>query len=91
IEGARSGRASGGTPEKPGFLRLSRKKCAIDDSKKVNADARLAGGQHFFPCKTLEALGVYKGYSPKSFWFSQKIEADSPAPPVAGMRPDSEP
>jgi hypothetical protein len=28
IVGARSGRASGGTPEKPGFLRLCRKKCA---------------------------------------------------------------
>ncbi|MDR1931793.1 MAG: methyl-accepting chemotaxis protein, partial [Spirochaetales bacterium] len=41
-EGARSGRASGGTPEKPGFLRLSRKKCAIDDSKKVNADALMS-------------------------------------------------
>jgi hypothetical protein len=28
IGGARSGRASGGTPAKPGFLRLGRKKCA---------------------------------------------------------------
>ncbi|MDR1931845.1 MAG: alpha-hydroxy-acid oxidizing protein, partial [Spirochaetales bacterium] len=44
-EGARSGRASGGTPEKPGFLRRSRKKCAIDDSKKVNADALPCPGQ----------------------------------------------
>jgi hypothetical protein len=36
IVGARSGRLSGGTPAKPGFLRQSRKKCAQKPNIKAN-------------------------------------------------------
>ncbi|MDR1932023.1 MAG: hypothetical protein LBQ57_04270, partial [Spirochaetales bacterium] len=47
----------GGTPEKPGFLRRSRKKCAIDDPEKSK---RRCGGNWSFTFPAFLLLYKYR-------------------------------